>query len=105
MKTPRTARRWSYQAGNFMNGLDCFGFPVGQMQILLDFPPLVAVLLGFLGLTIRFPERMIGVTNGFGYGFDHGFGHNSSWICCSMRTTCLRELPCSALDGVLLRRA
>ena len=51
------------------------GLPVGQMEILLNFSPLVPVLLWFSGLIVRFAKRMIWIADGFSddfEGFDHG---------------------------------
>lgn len=59
------------------------------MEVLFYFPSFVSVFHRFLRLAVCFPKGMLGITNGFGDSFDHGFGHNSRRIEDFLRTSCL----------------
>ena len=61
------------------------------MQVLLDFPAFVAVLLGFLGLVVHFSERMLGVVYGFTDDLQR-FSHNDPLFELTRREGCQRAV-------------
>ena len=59
---------------NWLSGVFLFLLPVSQVDVLFDFPPLVAVFVWFIRAVSNLPEWMFGIADDFRDHL-HGFRH------------------------------